>query len=245
MSTAKANTGKANTSDADGATGEDAAAATEATEATGAEVAEPVEAGEAGEAGEGGEGAEIEAAEIEAADTEAADYPDLDPKNWTTAPGGRSRLRLGIGVGVIVALLAVIGVEGWFVYQRHVVDTAAAEALDAAKEFTVTLANVDPERIDQTFTDVLDGSTGTFHDLYSQSSEQLREALIANEAAAHGTVIDAAVKSASKDRVEVMLFVDQSVRNNKLPQVQLDRSRIVLTMEKVDGRWLASDVEHP
>lgn len=237
MSTAKANTGKANTSDADEATGEDAAAATEITESTGAEVAEPVEASEVGEAGEG--------AETEAAETEAADYPDLDPKNWTTAPGGRSRLRLGIGVGVIVALLAVIGVEGWFVYQRHVVDTAAAEALDAAKEFTVTLANVDPERIEQTFTDVLDGSTGTFHDLYSQSSEQLREALIANEAAAHGTVIDAAVKSASKDRVEVMLFVDQSVRNNKLPQVQLDRSRIVLTMEKVDGRWLASDVEHP
>ncbi|WP_156628429.1 Mce protein [Mycobacterium sp. 1274756.6] len=230
MSTAKANTDKANKANAADPAAEDA---TESTERGATEITESA-------------GAEVTEAS-EAAETAAADYPDLDPKTWTTAPAkrGPSRLALGIGIGVAAALLAGIGVEGWFVYQRHVVDTAASEALEAAKEFTVTLANVDPERIDRTFTDVLDGSTGTFHDLYSQSSEQLREALIANAAAAHGTVIDAAVKSAAKDRVEVMLFVDQSVRNNKLPQVQLDRSRIVLTMEKVDGRWLASDVEHP
>lgn len=69
--------------------------------------------------------------------------------------------------------------------------------------------------------------------------------LLENEASAHGRVVEAAVKSARTDKVEVMLFVDQSVRNKELPQPQMDRSRIVLVMEKVDGRWLASDIEHP
>ena len=128
---------------------------------------------------------------------------------------------------------------------RHQRDAAARAALDAATAFTIKLANIDPDAIDQTFAAVLDGSTGRFHDLYAQSGEQLRQALIDNAAAAHGTVLEAAVKSATKNKVEVMLFVDQSVRNNKLPQPQLDRSRIIMTLDKVDGRWLVSDIEHP
>lgn len=175
----------------------------------------------------------------------AAAAVDVDPKSWVADAAGRGgRLRL-VAAAVLIVLLTAAGVEGWFVFQRHQRDAAASAALDAAKEFTVKLANIDPDAVDQTFTDVLDGSTGRFHELYAQSGEQLRQALIDNAAAAHGTVIEAAVKSASKDKVEVMLFVDQSVYNNKLPQAQLDRSRIVLTLDKVGGRWLVSDIEHP
>jgi len=81
--------------------------------------------------------------------------------------------------------------------------------------------------------------------MYAASSEQLRQLLIENKAAAHGTVVESAVKSATKNKVEVLLFVDQSVSNKASPQAKIDRSRIVMTMEKVNGRWLAAKVDMP
>jgi Mce-associated membrane protein len=69
--------------------------------------------------------------------------------------------------------------------------------------------------------------------------------LIDNKAAAHGVVVESAVQSAAKDKVVVLLFVDQSVSNASAPDPRIDRSRIKMTMEKVDGQWRAAKVELP
>lgn len=153
--------------------------------------------------------------------------------------------RRWIAALVLVGVLAVAGYEGWLLYQHHQRDVAAAQALDAAEKFTLALTTIDPNAVDTNITEVIDGSTGEFKNLYQQSSAQLRQVLIDNKAAAKGIVIDSAVKSAAKDKVEVVLFVDQAVSNATAPGPQLDRSRVVMTMEKVDGRWLASKVDLP
>lgn len=159
--------------------------------------------------------------------------------------GRRSNVTRWAAAGVLAAVLAGAGYEGWLVFQHHQKDVAAAQALDAAKKYIITLTSVDTNAIDKNFTAVLDGSTGEFKDMYTKSSAQLRQTLIDNKAAAHGSVIDAAVQSATEDKVDVVLFVDQSVSNGAAPAPQLDRSRVKMTMEKVDGRWLASKVELP
>lgn len=159
--------------------------------------------------------------------------------------GRRSNVARWAAAGVLAAVLAGAGYEGWLVFQHHQKDVAAAQALDAAKKYIITLTSVDTNAIDKNFTDVLDGSTGEFKDMYTKSSAQLRQTLIDNKAAAHGSVIDAAVQSATEDKVDVVLFVDQSVSNGAAPAPQLDRSRVKMTLEKVDGRWLASKVELP
>lgn len=159
--------------------------------------------------------------------------------------GRRVNVTRWAAAGVLAAVLAGAGYEGWLVFQQHQKDVAAAQALEAAKKYIITLTSVDTNAIDKNFTDVLDGSTGEFKDMYTKSSAQLRQTLIDNKAAAHGSVIDAAVQSATEDKVDVVLFVDQSVSNGAAPAPQLDRSRVKMTMEKVDGRWLASKVELP
>ncbi|WP_370484489.1 Mce protein [Mycobacterium sp. pUA109] len=159
--------------------------------------------------------------------------------------GRRNSLRRWLAAAVLVLVLAGAGYEGWLLYQQHQKDVAAAQALEAAQKFTLALTTIDPNAIDKNFAEVLDGATGEFKDMYTQSSEQLRQLLIENKAVAHGTVIEAAVKSATKNKVVVMLFIDQSVSNAAAPQPQLDRSRITMTMEKVNGRWLASKLEMP
>ncbi|RAU98231.1 Mce protein [Mycobacterium colombiense] len=150
-----------------------------------------------------------------------------------------------VAAGVLAILITGSGYEGWLLFQHHQREVAAAQALTAAKKYILALTSVDTNAIDKNFTDVLDGSTGEFKDMYTKSSAQLRQTLIDNKAAAHGSVIEAAVQSATEDKVDVVLFVDQSVSNGAAPAPQLDRSRVRMTMEKVDGRWLASKVDLP
>jgi Mce-associated membrane protein len=144
---------------------------------------------------------------------------------------------------VVVAALAATAYLGWQLKLRN--DTAAAgrAALAVAQSYAVTLTSVDTNTIDQNFNQVLNGATGEFKDMYSQSAAQLRQVLIDNKAMSKGTVVDAAIKSATKTKVDVLLFIDQSISNVVNPQPRIDRSRVAMTMELVDNRWLASKVD--
>ena len=57
-------------------------------------------------------------------------------------------------------------------------------------------------------------------------------------------MLDAGIKSASTDRVEVVLVANQVVTNAAIKEgeTRVDRSRFLMTMEKHDGRWLVSTV---
>jgi Mce-associated membrane protein len=64
-------------------------------------------------------------------------------------------------------------------------------------------------------------------------------------ASAHGVVSASAVQSKTPTKVVVLLMVDQTVRNTELKDPRVDRIRMKITMELVDGGWLASAVELP
>jgi Mce-associated membrane protein len=155
------------------------------------------------------------------------------------------RVVLGAAIVLFVAALAAAGFFGWQFWQERQIETASHDAQQAAVAYAQVLTSIDSTKVDENFAQVLDGSTGEFKDMYSQSSVQLRQLLIDNKANAHGVVLDSAVQSASKDKVVVLLFVDQSVSNTSVPDPRVDRSRIKMTMENVDGRWRASKVELP
>lgn len=144
-----------------------------------------------------------------------------------------------------VAVLVGAGYEGWLLLQQHRKDVVAAQALDAAQKYVVTLTTTDPNAIDQNFTDILGGATGEFRDTYTKASSRLRKMLIDNKVATQGTVIDSAVKSATTNKVVVLLFVKQSVTNSTSPDPRTDLTAVTMTMEKVNGRWLASKVVLP
>ncbi|WP_370063107.1 hypothetical protein [Mycobacterium sp. MAA66] len=154
---------------------------------------------------------------------------------------GRIAALSAVGV-IVVGLLGSSVFFGWQLKQR--VDTATAEsaALEAARTFAVSLSSMDSGAIDKGISQVLDGATGDFKSNYSQASAQLRQLLIDNKAASHGVVVDAGIKSATKDRVKVLLFLDQSITNAVNPNPRIDRLRVVMTMELVDHRWLLSDL---
>lgn len=161
------------------------------------------------------------------------------------APSRRPGVRTVVGAAVLAALVGVTGFLGWTVWQQHQLSAASQEAQRAAVSYAEVLTSIDSDKVDENFKEVLDGATGEFRDMYSQSSVELRQLLIENKATARGVVVESAVQSASKDKAVVLLFVDQSVSNTKLPDARIDRSRMKMTLEKIDGRWRASKVELP
>jgi len=179
----------------------------------------------------------VESGEVESGEVSADEV--AKPKRRLPGP------RIAAAVAAFVGLLAGTGVLGWQVWQARQIDHAGQEAQRTAVSYAQVLTSIDSNNVDQNFKEVLDGATGDFKDMYSKSSVELRQLLIENKATAHGVVIDSAVQSVSEDRAVVLLFVDQAVANTKLPDPRIDRSRMKMTLEKVDGRWRASKVELP
>lgn len=183
--------------------------------------------------------------EAPASDADTTDGRREDHETADTRPSRRLRRRMAV-VLVGVALVASLGSSafvGWRLITINSAADAGRAALAAARDYAVTLTTLDSKDIDKHYQRALDGATGKFKDEYSQGSAQLRQVLIDNKAAAKGIVIDAAVKTATKTKVEVLLFVDQSVTNAVNPSPRIDRNRVQMTMELVDNRWLASKVE--
>lgn len=175
-------------------------------------------------------------------DDQTPDDPTSDTegeRNWPR------RIRLAALAILVVGALAGSGFLGWQLWQLRQVEQAGDAAQQAAVEYAQVLTSIDSNKVDENFAAVLDGATGEFKDMYSKSSTELRQLLIDNKASAHGVVLESAVQSATKDKVVVLLFVDQSVRNASVPDPRIDRSRIKMTMEYVDGHWRASKVELP
>ncbi|ABL05902.1 DUF3329 domain-containing protein [Mycobacterium ulcerans] len=193
---------------------------------------------------------DIEVDSVEHAEAESADDDEdntlLADKREKAARPNRSwarYLRRGAMPLLLAGALALSAFLDWQQWQQHQVKLAGQQAQQAAIAYAQVLTSIDSNNVDQNFRQVLDGATGEFKDMYTQSSVQLRQLLIDNKASAHGVVVDSAVASETVNKVVVLIFVDQTVTNMAVPDPRIDRSRIKMTMEKVDGRWLASKVQ--
>ncbi|MGB3895934.1 MAG: hypothetical protein WA942_16985 [Mycolicibacter sinensis] len=179
-------------------------------------------------------------------ETPAADVSEEGDEEAASPPVPRRRRRrvaLAVAAVISVAALGALAFLGWNYQQQRGIAAASKAALASAQTYATTLTSIDTTSVDDNFAKVVDGATGEFRDMYSQSATQLRQVLIDNKAMSRGIVVDSAVKSATKNRVEVLLFIDQAITNVANPAARLDRSRAAMTMERVDGRWLASRVE--
>jgi len=191
-------------------------------------------------------------AEASSVDNDDAGGDDTEDSESTDASGsdiGRAKrpwrqyVRRSAVPLLITIAVGTSGFLGWKQWQQHQLTTAGQQAQQAAISYAQALTSIDANNVDQNFRQVLDGATGEFKDMYTQSSVQLRQLLVENKATAHGVVVESAIQSESANKVVLLLFIDQSVTNTQLPDPRMDRSRIKMTMDKVNGRWLASKVQ--
>ena len=165
----------------------------------------------------------------------------------SAAPQRRWHRRAGSALvaAMFIGSFGLAGFLGWQLWRAHTLNAAATAAQRTAIEYAQVLTSIDSNNVDQNFATVLNGATGGFKDMYTKSSLQLRQLLIDNKATARGVVTASAIESESPTKVVVLLMVDQTVSNSALPNPRVDRTRMKMTMELTDGRWLAANVELP
>lgn len=191
------------------------------------------------------EDVESTAAEPESKAVEETD--NATTAETAAAPAPKRRVPWPI-VAIAFTYLAVFGLViglGWVLWQQHRVAAAETAGRQAAVDYAQVLTSIDANKVDDDFATVLNGATGEFKDTYTKASVQLRQLLIDNKATAQGAVVESAVQSGSKDTVVVLLMVNQTITNTTRPDPRVDRTRMKMTMQNVDGRWLASKVELP
>ncbi|WP_051183404.1 hypothetical protein [Nocardia vinacea] len=168
-----------------------------------------------------------------------------------TGKSGRSWRRLqprpltGILLLLVVVSVILAAVFGWKLETRNDRQAAGTAALAAAQDFATALTSIDSSHIDSDFATVLNGATGEFKSMYSKSADQLKPMLLQAKSVSKGHVVAASVQSASENQAVIMLFVDAEITNVTNPTPRVDRNRILMTMDRVDGRWLTSKVELP
>lgn len=168
----------------------------------------------------------------------------MDDLDRSDKPASRSVLLLRLLIALAVVAAFVVGCIGvWNWKQAHDLTSARANALAAARKDAVIIASYDYRELDAYFAAVGKISTGEFSKQYGKANTDLRKLIRATKAVVKAKVLNAAIESATEDRVTVLLFVDQTVRNAALSGPAMDRNRARMTLELDDGKWLVSRLE--
>jgi Mce-associated membrane protein len=183
--------------------------------------------------------------------TTAPQVVDLTKASVLELPAPR-RSRLPVFAIPIVLVLAIACALAAFLVHR---DTTRVKALTKARADAVAAANhavkdvlsYDYRKISTDIATAKKDITGQLLTDYSASATKLLPQAPSVKAIVTATVSGQAVVRAQSDRVTMLMYVDQeSIRQlpgEKSLSTRIDPLRIQLTMTKVHGRWLASELQ--
>jgi Mce-associated membrane protein len=146
--------------------------------------------------------------------------------------------------GLVAAVVAALLLGSLWLGGRHDAQLRHAEtgARQAARTYAVDLTTYDYTSLDHDFGWVTNGATASFAKEYASANAPLRTVIAKLKARATGTVTDAAATAKSTSKVEVLLFVDQTIVNGTNSKKRTERNRVLMTMVHRDGRWIVDDV---
>ncbi|CAM2895224.1 hypothetical protein [Skermania piniformis] len=147
---------------------------------------------------------------------------------------------------LLVAALALAGFFFWKYWTLRSDNEARDEARQAACDYAPKLVNFDQATMDTFISDVLAGATGDWKDQFAKDAPQYRELVGQGQLKSQLNDVQCAVKSGDSERAEVVVAVGRSI-SSVLTQGQSAPGQVamVMTMQKVDGHWLASKVDAP
>lgn len=122
-------------------------------------------------------------------------------------------------------------------------DSAASEAMEAAKNSTISMLSYKPDTVEQQLNDARELLTGDFRDSYtSLINDVVIPGAKEKQITAVASVPAVASVSAERNEAVVLVFVNQTVVvGGGAPSDTASSVRV--TLEKVDDRWLISEFE--
>lgn len=175
-------------------------------------------------------------------------------KSPSTRRPAPPRLMVGVAAAALVLLLTALGLAllvdgaGWGDWKRMQQHDQIADnirtAPAAAEQAAATILAYDYESLEADRDAAAALMTPEYREEYVETFDDLvLEAARERKAQVEADVRASGVAAAGPDRVEVLLFVNQttvSTANSGEPQTALNR--VVLAMERVDGAWRVDDI---
>jgi Mce-associated membrane protein len=124
-------------------------------------------------------------------------------------------------------------------------DPARREALHAADRLVTAFSNFDYRNPQVTFDAVLDGSTGLFREQYEAGMDELRNAADNAQSRLEARVRASGIVSFEADTATIIVVTQGEVFNKVTKFRPEPRNyRIQVVMSRVDGEWLASELQY-
>lgn len=209
-------------------------------------MADPVDPPAGNEALRGRTPAGVETLEGGAADRATADTAGDPPRRGEgPAATGRARLIGDARVAWAVALLAVLVAAVLGVQWQSLRAEAAAreEAREAAEVIAARVTTFEGATIDEFVEEVQAMATGEYAAQVTELfNQEFRDALREGDVESVGEVSRSFVQDLDGEEAEVFLLIRQTSVNAAREEPIEDELRMELTLEKVDGRWLAADI---
>ncbi len=176
----------------------------------------------------------------------AATDTNSDIEETTGRPDRRKGIRwhriLTYGLLPSLALIMAIaaGYLKWYESSARESRIAASESVRAASDGAIAMLSYRPETIDKDLGAARDRMTGGLKDSYSAlTHDVIIPGSKQKKITATATVPAAASVSASPNHAVVLMFVNQTITIGNDPPTNT-ASRVRVTLDKVDGRWLIS-----
>lgn len=162
------------------------------------------------------------------------------------APAGTPRWFRPAALALTAVALALTVLGGLFGVQAWQGDREEARrhaALQAARQVALNLTTINHKTAEGDLQRLLDSSTGQFRKEFSDRSQSFVDVVRQAKVVTTGNVVAAGVESMKADSVRALVAVHGEVENTAAKQGQPRDYRLRITVTRVDGRWLASNVE--
>lgn len=121
---------------------------------------------------------------------------------------------------------------------------AADSVISTATEATRAILSYSPDTIDRDLSNAKSYLTGDFLTYYSQFTQQILAPTAKEKAAkTSAVVIRAAVSELHPDSAVVIVFLNQATTSKERPEPTLNASSVLVSLTRVDGKWLVSSFE--
>ena len=150
---------------------------------------------------------------------------------------------------VLLAVLSLLSATavGFFVRDlNRMTDTEEARTSGqaTAAEYVEKILSYHHKRLDQDVAQASKLMTSGFEEEYTQTIDQVRELATNESAVVKAEVVASSVVEADPDRVEALLFVNQTTTGDQVEEPRVDLNRVLVTLTRDgDQGWLVSQLD--
>jgi Mce-associated membrane protein len=156
-----------------------------------------------------------------------------------------ARWRSIIATTLVVAAVGVAAGVYFFLYRpdQQVGDAAAHRAIQTASDGAVAVLSYAPDHVDHDFDKAKSYLTGDFLAYYTKFTEQIAAMALQKHVTQTAKVVRAAVSEMHPNSAVVLVFINLTATSKEKPEPQSTASGARVTLTKVKGSWLISNLD--